>query len=165
MTRIQQSLTIESPVEEVTAYTSDPAHMPEWNKMIERVWDIEPTPEVVGTAWKVLVRVMGAEHQVAARVNLYEPLSRFGIELVGGAPGVPGLAAHLVVEARPEHALLTNGSSSSTQIICTLTIRFPILMGGAALGAIVSPIISDQLRRGLLDLKRLLESHGKSSEA
>lgn len=105
MTRIQQSLTIESPVEEVTAYTSDPAHMPEWNKMIERVWDIQPTPEVVGTAWKVLVRVMGAEHQVAARLNLYEPLSRFGIELVGGAPGVPGLAAHLVVEARPEHAL------------------------------------------------------------
>lgn len=163
MTRIQQSLTIESPVEEVTAYASDPAHMPEWNKMIERVWDIQPTPEVVGTAWKVLVRVMGAEHQVAARVNLYEPLSRFGIELVGGAPGVPGLAAYLVVEAMPEHSLSTNDSSSSTQIICTLTIRFPILMGGAALGAIVSPVISDQLRRGLLDLKRVLESRGQAA--
>lgn len=165
MTKIQQSLTIESPVEEVAAYTSDPTHMPEWNKMIERVWDIQPTPEVVGTVWKVLVRVMGAEHQVAARVNLYEPLSRFGIELVGGAPGVPGLAAHLEVDARPGNPLSTNESSSSTQIICTLTIRFPILMGGAALGAIVSPVISDQLRRGLLDLKRVLESRGKPSGA
>ena len=165
MTKIQQRLIIDAPVAEVVAYTSDPAHMPEWNKMIAQVWDVQTTPEVVGTSWKVLVRVMGAEHEVAARLNFYEPRSRFGIELVGGAPGVPGLTAHLEVEARPGNLVSTTTSSNSTQITCTLIIRFPILMGGAALGAVVSPVISDQLRRGLLDLKRVLESRRKLSGA
>lgn len=163
MTKIRQSLTIDAPVEEVAAYTSDPAHMPEWNTLIARVWDIQPTPEVVGAVWKVLVRVMGAEHQVAARVNLYEPPSRFGMELVGGVPGAPELTAHLEIEARPGNPASAIVSPSSTQIICSLSIRFPLLMGGAALGAMVSPVISEQLRRGLLDLKRVLESRRKGA--
>ncbi len=160
MAKIQQSLTLDAPIEEVAAYISDPARMPEWNKMIVRVWDVQPAPEVVGTTWKVLVRVIGTEHQVGARINRYEPPEHFGVELLGGAPGVPGLTASLDVEARSVAApgTLPEARASSTYVICTLNIRFPTLMGGAALGAIVSPIITDQLRNGLINLKRVLET-------
>ncbi len=174
MTRIQQTLIINAPVEEIAAYISDPRHMPEWNQLIARVWDVQETPEVVGTTWKIAVKVMGAEQQVTARVSSYEPPHRFGVELVGGAPGMPGLKAAMDVEARPtDHDAADsssqarqNGSKAndaaplpvSTLVLCILTLHFPTLMGGAALGALLSPIISEQLRHGLVDLKRILEA-------
>jgi|GEM_PF-6672594 len=174
MTRIQQSLIINAPGEEIAAYTSDPRHMPEWNQLIARVWDVQATPEVVGTTWKVAVKVMDAEQHVTARVSFYEPPNRFGVELVGGAPGMPGLTADMEVEARPAPppaadslpSAQQNGTAAadtvpaavSTQVSCILTLRFPMLIGGAALGALLSPMISEQLRYGLVDLKHILET-------
>ncbi len=158
MTKIQQTLSIEAPLEEIAAYTSDPTSLPEWSKLIERVWDVQPTPEVVGTTWKVQVRVMGAEYQVAARMCAYDPPDRVGIELLGGVPGLPGLTASLDVEARPAHATPDAPASNSTVVTCTLTIGLPARIGGAALGAVLSPLIRDQLRQGMLDLKRALEA-------
>jgi uncharacterized protein YndB with AHSA1/START domain len=174
MTRIQQSLTINAPVEAVAAYVSDPNHLPEWNQVIERVWDVQTTPAVVGTTWKIAVKVMGAEHHVSARISSYEPPARLGVELVGGVPGMPGLAASMEITTRPTQAPSSaeptrrpadeadSGEAmpapGSTQVICAITIHLPMRIGGAALGAVVSPIVNDQLRRGLLSLKRILEA-------
>lgn len=163
MTRIQQNLTINATIEEIGAYASDPNHLPAWNPIIERVWDVQPTPEVVGTTWKVAVKVMGAEHQVTARINVYEPPGRFGIELVGGVPGVPGVAAALLLEAKaaaaPRAGADAEPAPASTQVVCTLNLQLPLRLGGAASGKLVSPLISDHLRQSLLALKRVLEGH------
>lgn len=159
MTRIQQSLTINAPVEAIGAYASDPNHLPAWNQIIERVWDVQPTPEVVGTTWKVAVKVLGAEYEVAARANVYEPPGRFGIELAGGVPGVPGVAATLLLEARAVSPQPPAGKSTpaNTQVICTLNLQLPLRLGGAASGKLISPLVSDHLRQSLLALKRVLE--------
>ncbi len=163
MTKIQQSLTINAPIEAIGAYASDPNHLPAWNPIIERVWDVQPTPEVVGATWKVAVKVLGAEHQVAARINVYEPPRRFGIELVGGVPGVPGVAATLLLEARaasvPRAGAAAEPAPASTQVICTLNLQLPLRLGGAASGKLISPLVSDHLRQSLLALKRALEQH------
>jgi hypothetical protein len=162
MTTIQQSLTINATTEVISAYASDPNHLPEWNPIIERVWDVQPTPEVVGTTWKVAVKVLGAEHQVTARINRYEPPGRFGLELVGGVPGLPGIAATLLLEARPATTPRAGvpadqPTPASAQVICTLDIQLPLRLGGAASVKLVSPLISDHLRQSLLALKRALE--------
>ena len=174
MTRIQQSLRIDAPIEVISAYASDPRHLPEWNQMIERVWDIQATPEIVGTTWKVAVKVIGAEQQVVARINFYEPPGRFGVELVGGVPGLPGLTATLVVEVRSTRSSPIGAPSQqsaddpdirsvtlapgSALANCTLNIHFPMRIGGTVLGALVAPLINEQIRQGLLALKRILET-------
>jgi uncharacterized membrane protein len=178
MTKIQQSLTINAPLEAITAYASDPCHMPVWNQMIARVWDVQAAPEVVGTTWQVAVKVMGSEQHVVARISSYEAPRRFGIELVGGAPGMPGLQATLEMEVKPARSAAPGSShpasreaapsaaapdSGSAQVVCTLHLRVPLRVGGSALGALISPVISEQLRHGLLDLKRVLEAHQRGT--
>jgi uncharacterized membrane protein len=155
MTTIRERLTIEKPLEEVAAYVSDPLHLPEWNRMIVRVLDVRPTPEVVGTTWKLVVQVMGREQEVTSRVHVYEPPARFGFELVGGA-GLPGgLTSRMLVEAEPGDA--GTSAPTATRLTCALEIGFPLLMGGPALGRVVTPIIREQLRQGMGQLKDVLE--------
>ncbi len=160
MTTIREQLTIEKPLEEAAAYVSDPRHLPEWNALIVRVLEVCPTPEVVGTTWKLLVQVAGREQEVTARVHLYEPPRRFGFKLVGGA-GIPGLMARMLVEAAPlgtpQDAQTHLNGGQATRLTCTLEIGFPLLMGGPALGKVVTPMIREQLRQGLAKLKEVLE--------
>jgi hypothetical protein len=45
----------------------------------------------------------------------------------------------------------------ATRLTCTLEIGFPLLMGGPALGKVVTPMIREQLRQGLEQLQAVLE--------
>jgi uncharacterized membrane protein len=154
MTTIREPITIAKPLEDVAAYVSDPLHLPEWNQLIARVLDVRPTPQVVGTTWKLLVQVAGREQEVIARVHVYAPPTRFGFELVGGA-GIPGLTSRMLLEAEPGGA--DEQAQATTRLTCALEIGFPLLMGGPALGKVMTPIIREQLRQGLEQLKKVLE--------
>lgn len=156
MTTIREDVTIARPLEEVAVYVSDLLHLPEWNKIILRVLDVRTTPEVVGTTWKVVVQVMGREQEVTSRVHVYEPPTRFGFELVGGA-GIPGLTARMLLEAQPVEGAKQAPATAATHLTCTLEIGFPLKMGGPALGKVVTPLIREQLRQGLDQLKAVLE--------
>ena len=162
MTTIREQVTIQAPLEVVAAYVSDPAHLPEWNKIIVRVLDVRPTPEGVGTTWQVVVNVMGREQQITARINLHDPPARFGLELVGGAPGLPSLTANMLVEAQSIPPANGTDPAPATHLSCTLEVRLPLLAGGAVLGAVVAPLIKEQLLQGLNDLKRILETRPAS---
>lgn len=163
MTTIREQIIIAKPLEEVAAYVSDPLHLPEWNALIARVLEVRPTPEVVGTTWKLLVQVAGREQEVTARVHAHAPPRRFGVELVGGA-GIPGLTARMMLEAEPSDASKDaqappggGQAAPATRFTCTLEIGFPLLMGGPALGKVVTPLIREQLRQGLAKLQEVLE--------
>ncbi len=156
MPTIRADITIATPPEEVTAYVSDPLHLPAWNPIIARVVEVQPTPEGPGTVWKMMVQVMGREQAVTARVHVYAPPTRFGLELVGGA-GIPGMTARLRLEAQPVDGQPQAQAAPATRLICTLEIGFPLKMGGAALGKVTAPLIREQLRQSLEQLKAVLE--------
>lgn len=73
---------INRPVEEVFAYASNPANVPEWNTMVEEVTASE-TPLRLGTKTRLRMRLLGRTIHGTQEVLEYEANRRFVVRTDG----------------------------------------------------------------------------------
>ena len=73
MARIEESVQIQCPVDEVFAYTTQAKSWPEWQSFIMEAEQTSQGPMGVGTTFKGTNRMMGRTMKWTAKVTEYEP--------------------------------------------------------------------------------------------
>ena len=73
MARVEQSVVIERPVEEVWAYLNDCAHDPEWMSMITETEKLTDGPVGVGTVQRSAAKVLGRRIDTTFEITEHEP--------------------------------------------------------------------------------------------
>lgn len=84
MTRIEQSVVINRPIEEVFAFASDPEKLSQW---AAEVVDVEMTskgPLGVGTTFNAAVKLLGRRMDNGHKITEYEPNRRYSIKVTSG---------------------------------------------------------------------------------
>ena len=76
MVRIETTVEINRPVEEVFAYASDPSKLPEWNSIVQEATASE-IPLRVGTKVTAKARFLGRHMEVHSEVTEYIPNQKF----------------------------------------------------------------------------------------
>ena len=80
--RVDSSVVIDRPPEEVFAYATDPAHTPEWqSSALETTVD---GPVQAGAAGKELRKFLGRRMESTMRIEAFEPPRRFALQVTSG---------------------------------------------------------------------------------
>jgi uncharacterized protein YndB with AHSA1/START domain len=77
MVEIEVGTEINRPVEEVFAYVTDPAKVPESNSIVLEAKAEQPGPLVVGSRIHMVVRLLGRRIEHTAEVTEFEPNRKF----------------------------------------------------------------------------------------
>jgi uncharacterized membrane protein len=143
MTRFQQSVVINRPVEQVFGFVSDLENDPRWTPgtVMERT---SPGPLGVGTTFQQHDRFMGRRMDLSLEVTDYEPPNKIGIKTTSGQLSFGGTRMFEPVGAAATRVTFF-GEGHAPGI---LKLAEPLL---AAAG-------ERRLRKQLGNLKRLLES-------
>ena len=78
MSRIEESVEIKRPIDEVFAYTTDAKSWPKWQSILPKAEQTSQGPVSVGTTFKGTVHMMGLSMKWTANVTECEPTKRFG---------------------------------------------------------------------------------------
>lgn len=73
MMRVEESIAINRPVEEVFAYTTDPAHFAEWSQMVIDARQLSEGPMGVGTTIETTLQFLGRRFNSEQTVIEYVP--------------------------------------------------------------------------------------------
>jgi uncharacterized membrane protein len=84
MTKIERSIVIDRPVEEVWIYIHDPSKDATWQATLLESEQLTDGPVGVGTRVREVRQFLGVRVEVAWEVTEYEPTSRSSIESVTG---------------------------------------------------------------------------------
>jgi len=85
MARIEESVEIKRPVEQVFTYTTDAKSWPTWQSIIVESDQTSPGPVNVGTTFRGTIRMMGRSMPWTARATEYEPHRKFGKNIDSGS--------------------------------------------------------------------------------
>jgi len=148
MIRIEGSITIKRPTEEVFAYVSDLRHSREWQKGLSEVRKTTEGRLGVGTRFTFVRKFLGRRLEGSNEFIEYKPNALVAFRFAAGP--IPGEAAYLF-ESAPEG--------------CKLTSRIAMRTGG--LSKLAEPLIAAGLSRdvetNLGKLKNVLESRAAGS--
>jgi uncharacterized membrane protein len=82
MIKIEHSVVVNRPVDEVFAYATDPANLPEWQtSALEARVDGQMQPGATGA---IVRKFLGRRMESNVRFDEYEPSSRFGVQSTSG---------------------------------------------------------------------------------
>ena len=84
MAKIEESIEIKRPVDEVFAYTTDAKSWPKWQSMLPEAEQTSPGEVGVGTTFKGVVRLMGLRMKWTATATEYEPDKCWGKTITSG---------------------------------------------------------------------------------
>ncbi len=82
--RIEQSLVINRPVEEVFAFMSDTAKLPQWNPAVIDAELTSTGPVDVGTTFQFSAQFLGRRFESLCEVIAYEPNRHFAFRTTSG---------------------------------------------------------------------------------
>jgi len=85
MARIEESVEIRRPVDEVFAYTTEAKSWPKWQSFIMEAEQTSQEPMGVGTTFKGTNRMMGRSMKWTARVTEYEPNRKWAKNITCGS--------------------------------------------------------------------------------
>jgi uncharacterized protein YndB with AHSA1/START domain len=143
MIRVEASVVINRPPDEVFAFATDPAHVPEWqSSALEAGVD---GPLQAGVTGREVRKFLGRKMESTIRIEEYEPPRRFALQVTSGP--VP---FHVQQTVEPD------GEGS----------RISVVIEGEPGGffKLAEPLVERAVRRELegnfATLKDILESHG-----
>ena len=84
MIRIEQSVVIQRPLEEVFAFVANPGNDPQWNAPIRATRLTSAGPVGVGTTFRHEVEFMGRRFATTVEITEYVPNQRACVKTVGG---------------------------------------------------------------------------------
>ncbi len=85
MPRIEESVEIKRPADEVFAYTTDAKNWPKWQSTIPEAAQTSPGPVGVDATFKGTIRMMGLSMKWTARATEFEANRRFGKTIACGS--------------------------------------------------------------------------------
>jgi uncharacterized protein YndB with AHSA1/START domain len=110
MVRVEHSLVIACPPEEVFAYVTDPANLPEWQSTALEASSEGPVQQ--GARVSEVRKFLGRKMETKLEVTAYEPGRRFGLKVISGPvpftadqtlePTDGGTRLSMVLEGEPE---------------------------------------------------------------
>ena len=143
MARIEESVEIRSPVEEVFAYTTDAKSWPEWQSFMVEAEQTSPGPWSVGSTFRGTTRLMGLSLKWTAKATAYDPNRKWTKSIISGSIAIGESVTYEPVEA-------------STKF----TISYDMNVGG--LFRLFSPMVVSSMRKetkkSLINLKGILEA-------
>lgn len=148
MLKIQASVTINRPIQEVFAFASDPNNYTKWQTGVLESTATSPGPLGVGTTSRDTRVFLGRRMEQVNEITAYEPPTKYAFKIAAGAFPASGA---LTFEA-------VNGSTRVTEIL-------EAEPGGFF--KIAEPLISSigkrQVEGDLHTLKDLLEAHAEKT--
>jgi uncharacterized membrane protein len=143
MARIEESIEIRRPVEQVFAYTTDAKSWPKWNSVIVESEQTSQGPVGVGTTFRGTSRLMGRSMPWTAKVTAFDANRMYGKNIDSGA-----------VTIEQHNTYQAEGSGTR------FTILYDMKVGGFL--KILSPMLVSsmrkELKKSLGNLKGVMEA-------
>ena len=144
MSRIEEGLDINCPVEKAFAFTTEAASWNTWQSMILEAEQASPGPVGVGTTFRGTNRMMGRTMQWTASTTEYEPAKKFGKNITSGS---------VLIEQHNTYVPTDRG--------LRFTIAWDVKVNGFL--KLMSPVIVStmrkELQKSMVNLKQILEAH------
>ena len=146
MARIEESVRIKRPVNEVFAYTTDAKNWPKWQTFIPEAEQTSQGPMNVGTTFRGVSRMMGRSMEWTAITTEFEPNRKWGKNITSGG---------ITIE---EH--VTYGSAEG---VTTFTILYEMKGGGfvSPLLPIMAASMRKETKKSLGKLRDALETQSQ----
>ena len=148
MPRVEESISIGRPAEDVFAYVTDPANDPVWQSGVVESELIGGGESRVGSRIRVVRRFLGRRMEFVGEVTRWEPPNRAEVKSVEGPFRFDGS-----YQCEPE-----DGG-------CRLTVAGELGSFGGFFGKLADPVVTQmgvrQLRADLENLKDILESRSE----
>ena len=84
MTKLDTSVVINRPIEEVFAFATDLEKMTQWSAELVEVKKTSEGPVGVGTTFSAVASVLGRQLEVDNEVSAYEPNTKYSIKVTSG---------------------------------------------------------------------------------
>jgi len=143
MKRIEESVEIKRPVDQVFAYVADAKTWPRWDSSMLEAEQTSPGQMGIGTTLRGAVRAMGRRMAWTAKVTEYEPNKKWGGTISSGSMLVEG---HLIFDP-------IEGGTKFTRV-------FDVQLCGVL--KLFAPVVVSSMRKetkkSLSNLKSILES-------
>ncbi len=110
--RAEASITIDRPVEDVFAFTTDIQKLTKWSSVFKSVKRLSDGPVGVGTKDELTVEFVGQKIETTTEVTAYDPPNRYAYKSISGplpfentvlfTPAGTGTKVDLILEGEPE---------------------------------------------------------------
>jgi Polyketide cyclase / dehydrase and lipid transport len=143
MSRIEEGIEIDRPVEKAFAFTTDAGKWNKWQSIILEAEQTSQGPVGVGTTFRGTNRMMGRTMQWTANATEYEPAKKFGKNITSGS---------VFIEQHNTYVPTEKG--------LRFTIAYDVKVNGFL--KLLSPVIVSSMRKelqkSLVNLKQILEA-------
>jgi len=143
MSRIEEGIEINCPVDKAFAFTTNAGNWNKWQVIIPEAEQTSPGPVGVGTTFRGTNRMMGRTMQWTASTTEYEPPKKFGKNITSGS---------VLIEQHNTYVPTERGLK--------FTIAYDVKVNGFL--KLISPIMVStmrkELKRSLVNLKQILEA-------
>ena len=143
MSRIEEGIEINCPVDKVFAFTTNAGNWNKWQVIIPEAEQTSPGPVGVGTTFRGTNRMMGRTMQWTASTTEYEPPKKFGKKITSGS---------VLIEQHNTYVPTERGLK--------FTIVYNVKVKGFL--KLISPIMVStmrkELKKSLVNLKQILEA-------
>jgi hypothetical protein len=144
MSRIEEGIEINCPVEKAFAFTTDAGSWNTWQSMILEAEQASLGPVCVGATFRGTNRMMGRTMPWTASTTEYEPAKKFGKNITSGS---------VLIEQHNTYVPTERG--------LRFTIVWDVKVNGFL--KLMSPVIvrtmHKELQKSLVNLKQILEAH------
>jgi hypothetical protein len=144
MSRIEEGIEINCPVEKAFAFTTDAGSWNKWQSIIPEAEQTSPGPVGIGTTFRGTNRMMGRTMQWTASTTEYRPSRKFGKIITSGS---------VLIEQHNTYVPTERG--------LRFTITYDVKVNGFL--KLMSPVIVStmrkELQKSLVNLKQILEAN------
>jgi len=143
VSRIEEGIEINCPVDKAFAFTTNAGNWNKWQVIIPEAEQTSPGPVGVGTTFRGTNRMMGRTMQWTASTTEYEPPKKFGKKITSGS---------VLIEQHNTYVPTERGLK--------FTIAYNVKVNGFL--KLISPIMVStmrkELKKSLVNLKQILEA-------
>lgn len=143
MTRIEDSVDVNAPIDVVFSAVTDPRRSVEWNPAIIEVTDIAGIPPGVGTSWRQVASYMGRTATLRCRIVEFSPPHEGILEITGDYSG--------------RVVTLCETVEAKTRLVQAIEFAPPTGIAGKITMAVVQPAIRREISHTLARQREVLE--------
>lgn len=142
--RVEDSVEIDRPVEEVFTYVTNPENFPQWASPVVEVREWSPGPVAVGDRFTLLLKFLGRRFESPCEVVSVEPGRRYAFRSTGGP--IPFTFSYTLLDASTAGTEFTHTGEGEPGAFFGLV------------GPLLDRALKRQFRHDLETLKDLLEA-------
>jgi uncharacterized membrane protein len=143
MAKMEASVVIDRPIEEVLAYVTDASSWPKWEEGLLEAEQTSMGPVGAGTTFRGTNQFMGQKMEWTSEITEYEPNKKVGHKIISGPMSVQQTLTFELVDGGTKFSLVAEGETGGL-----FKVAEPI----------VNRMMKKQLEGNLARLKQILEA-------